>query len=182
MVMKHGFRTFDDWGMVMDRWMEFPPSDFLKKASVWIRLHKLPVNYLTLKTIRAVSNPIGHVKDIEFDPEKPHLQEYIRVRIILDLQQPVRDTKLLNLPNGGSTTVDVEYERVRKKCFHCLRLSHEKQRCPLYQGLKNKSGNACDKGKGIAITPLVHRQHHPDLVGTLMPLLSTPTAPPGFAP
>ena len=166
----------------MDRWMEFPPSDFLKKASVWIRLHKLPVNYLTLKTIRAVSNPIGHVKDIEFDPEKPHLQEYIRVRIILDLQQPVRDTKLLNLPNGGSTTVDVEYERVRKKCFHCLRLSHEKQRCPLYQGLKNKSGNACDKGKGIAITPLVHRQHHPDLVGTLMPLLSAPTVPPGFAP
>ncbi|WZZ01285.1 hypothetical protein YC2023_073613 [Brassica napus] len=36
--------------------------------------------------------------------------------------------------------------------------------------------------KGIEITPLVHRQHHPDLVGTLMPLLSAPTVPPGFAP
>lgn len=91
-VMKQGFWTFDDWGMVMDRWMEFPPSDYLQKVSVWIRLHKLPVNYLTLKTIRAVAFPIGHIKDIEFDPTKPHLQDYIRVRVILDLEQPVRDT------------------------------------------------------------------------------------------
>lgn len=83
---------------------------------------QLQVNHLTLKTIRTVSNPIGHVKDIEFDPTKPHLQEYIRVRVILDLQQPVGDSKLVNLPGGGSTTVDVEYERVRKKCFHCFQL------------------------------------------------------------
>lgn len=79
-VMKQGFWTCEDWGMVMDRWMEFPLPDFLQKASVWIRLHKLPVNYLTIKTIRAVSHPIGHVKDNEFDPAKPHLQEYVRVK------------------------------------------------------------------------------------------------------
>lgn len=180
-VMKHGFWTFDDWGMVMDRWMEFPPTDFLQKASVWIRLHKLPVNYLTLKTIRAVSNPIGHVKDIEFDPTKPHLQEYVRVRVIMDLQQPVRDSKLVNLPNGGSTTVDVEYERVRKKCFHCFRLSHEKQRCPLVKAQKNAGASAAEKGKAIAISPVIHRQHNHDLVGSLMPLLA-PSVPPGFAP
>lgn len=180
-VMKHGFWTFDDWGMVMDRWMEYPLTDFLQKASVWIRLHKLPVNYLTLKTIRAVSNPIGHVKDIEFDPTKPHLQEYVRVRVIMDLQQPVRDSKLVNLPNGGSTTVDVEYERVRKKCFHCFRLSHEKQRCPLVKAQKNAGASAAEKGKAIAISPVIHRQHNHDLVGSLMPLLA-PSVPPGFAP
>lgn len=180
-VMKHGFWTFDDWGMVMDRWMEYPLTDFLQKASVWIRLHKLPVNYLTLKTIRAVSNPIGHVKDIEFDPTKPHLQEYVRVRVIMDLQQPVRDSKLVNLPNGGSTTVDVEYERVRKKCFHCFRLSHEKQRCPLVKAQKNAGASAAEKGKAIAISPVIHRQHNHDLVGSLMPLLA-PSVPPGFVP
>lgn len=179
-VMKHGW-TFDDWGMVMDRWVEFPPVDFLQKASVWIRLHKLPVNHLTLNTIRAISNPIGYVKDIEFDPEKPHLQEYVRVRVIIDLQQPIRDTKLVNLPHGGSTTVDIEYERVRKKCFHCLRLSHEKQRCPLFKGSKNKGSTAEEKGKGVEITPVVHRKHHIDLVVTLIPLLA-PSVPPGFSP
>lgn len=51
MVMKQGFWTFDDWGMAMDRWVEFPPPNFLQKTEVWIRLSKIPVNYFTLKTI-----------------------------------------------------------------------------------------------------------------------------------
>ncbi|KAG2328756.1 hypothetical protein Bca52824_011484 [Brassica carinata] len=165
----------------MDRWVEFPPPDYLQKASVWIRLLKLPVNYLTLKTIRAISHPIGYVKDIEFDPTKPHVYDYVRVKVIIDLQQPVRDTKSVNLAKGGSFTVDVEYERIRKKCFHCFRLSHEKQRCPILKGVKNKGLARMDKGKGVEITHVVHRKNHTDLVGTLMPLMSQ-LVPPGFVP
>lgn len=65
--------------------------------------------------------------------------------------------------------VDVEYERVKKKCFHCLRLSHEKQKCPLLQGTRNK-------GKGLLARQEVavrhapgERQHHSNLVDKLMP-------------
>ncbi|KAJ4910479.1 Uncharacterized protein Rs2_05100 [Raphanus sativus] len=82
----------------------------------------------------------------------------------------------MQLPGGRSTIVKVEYERVRKKCFHCFRLSHEKQRCPLFKAMKQ---NCTDKGKGVALAPVIHRQNHPDLVGSIMPLLA-PTAPPGF--
>lgn len=114
------------------------------------------MNYLTLKTIRAVANPIGYIKDIEFDTTKPHLHDYIRVRVILDLQQSVRDTKLVQTPGGGSTTVDVEYERVRKKCFHCFRLTHEKQRCPIFKAQKLAGNNIAYKGKGIVGMPVVH--------------------------
>ncbi|KAJ4904661.1 hypothetical protein Rs2_18612 [Raphanus sativus] len=180
-VLKHGFWTFEDWGVVMERWVEFPPEDYLQKASVWIRLLKIPVNYLTLKTITAIAYPIGYIKDIEFDPSKPHLFDYVRVRVILDLQQPVRDIKTINLAKGGSFTVEVEYERVKKKCFHCFRLSHEKQRCPLFKAMKNKGGANMDKGKGVEISPVIHRKHHTDLVDTLMPLMSQ-SVPPGFVP
>lgn len=180
-VLKHGFWTFEDWGMMMDRWVKFPPPDYLQKASVWIRLLKLPVNNLTLKTTRAISHPIGYVKDIEFDPTKPHLYDYVRVKVIIDLQQPVRDTKSVNLAKGGSFKVDVEYERIRKKCFHCFRLSHEKQRCPILKGVKNKGLARMDKGKGVEITHVVHRKNHTDLVDTLMPLMSQ-SVPPGFVP
>ncbi|XP_024011230.1 uncharacterized protein LOC112086505 [Eutrema salsugineum] len=31
-VMKHGILDFDDWGVVMDRWIEKPPANFLKTA------------------------------------------------------------------------------------------------------------------------------------------------------
>ncbi|XP_013632825.1 PREDICTED: uncharacterized protein LOC106338381 [Brassica oleracea var. oleracea] len=181
MVLKQGFWTFDDWGMALERWVETPPPAYLQTAMIWVRLHNLPVNYLQLKTIDAVVDVIGHVKVIEFDPTKPHLLEYVRVQVVLDLNQPLQDKKSVTLPAGRVEYVDVEYERVRKKCFHCLRLSHEKPKCPLLQGLQNK-------GKGVVVRQLVvgasstgGRQHHNDLVNKLMPLMA-PSDPPGFAP
>lgn len=181
MVLKQGFWTFDDWGMAMERWVENPPLNYLQTAAIWVRLHNLPVNYLTLKTIDAVADGIGHVKVIEFDPEKPLLHDYIRVQVVLDLNLPIRDKKSVTLPKGRVEYVDVEYERIRKKCYHCLRLSHEKQRCPLLQGARNK-------GKGVVVRNNVSqqqvsesRQHHANLVDKLMPLLA-PLIPPGFEP
>lgn len=78
----------------------------------------------------------------------------------LDLAQPVRDTKAVNLPSGLVATVEAEYERVRKKCFHCRRLTHEKQRCPLLQGQRNKCPHRRTKLATIMNTPENSRQHH----------------------
>lgn len=71
-----------------------------------------------------MAHDIGHVKLIDFDPLKPHILEYVRIQVVLDINQPLRDKKSVTLPGGRIEYVDVEYERVRKKCFHCLRLSH----------------------------------------------------------
>ncbi|XP_056862216.1 uncharacterized protein At4g02000-like [Raphanus sativus] len=112
MVLRQGFWTFDDWGMAMERWVETPPPNYLQTAKIWIRLHhNLPVNYLRLKTIDAVADGIGHVKLIEFDPSKPHLWDYVRVQVVLDVNQPLRDKKSLTLPGGRIEYVDVEYEQ-----------------------------------------------------------------------
>ncbi|RID47507.1 hypothetical protein BRARA_I04094 [Brassica rapa] len=178
MVLKQGFWTFDDWGMAMERWVEVPPPNYLQYALVWVRLYNLPANYLTLKTIDTIADGIGHVEIIEFDPAKPLLNDYVRVQVTLDLNLPLRDKKSVTLPGGRIEYVDVAYERVRKKCFHCLRLSHEKIKCPLLQGARNK-------GKGIVSTAKVQsvdiRQHHTNLADKIMPLLA-PAIPPGFEP
>ncbi|XP_056862224.1 uncharacterized protein LOC130509928 [Raphanus sativus] len=180
-VLKQGFWTFDDWGMALERWVEVPPRTYLQTAAIWVRLRNIPVNYLTYKTIDAIADGIGHVEVIEFDPEKPQLQDYVRVQVTIDLNLPVRDKKSLSLPGGRVEYIDVEYERVRKKCYHCMRLTHEKLKCPLFQG--NKS-----KGKEIAVVQSTvqnqsggSRQHHNDLTEKIMPLLA-PSVPPGFAP
>ena len=77
--------------------------------------------------------------------------------------------------------IEVEYERIRKKCYHCLRLSHEKQACPLLKG--NLAG--CSKGKEKQNNPssqrLAQRQHNTNLSTDIMPLFA-PSIPPGFAP
>lgn len=181
-VLRQGFWTFDDWGMAMERWVEHPPPNYLQTATIWVRLHNLPVNYFTMKTIDIVADCIGHVEVIEFDPEKPLLNDYVRVQVTLDLNQLIRDRKSISLPGGRVEYVDVKYERVREKCFHCLRLSHEKLKCPLYQGLKNKGKCIASRPQGMKEGQSSGtRQHHNDLAERLMPLLA-PSVPPGFEP
>lgn len=161
--------------------MECPPRNFLQTAAVWVQLKNIPVNYLMTKTIDAIADGIGHVKVIEFDPEKSLLHDYMRVQVIIDLNNPVRDKMSLELPGGRVEYIDVEYERIRKTCFHCFHLSHEKQKCPFWQSSKSK-------GKEVAVGQCStqhqyggNRHHHNNLAETLMPLLS-PSVPPGFEP
>ncbi|VVB01245.1 unnamed protein product [Arabis nemorensis] len=162
-----------------------PPSNFLKEAPVWIWIHKILVNYFTLNTIKAIGKGIRHVKEVAYDPEKPHLQDYlqdyVRVLVVINLDQPVRDTKVINISRGQTATVDVEYERIRKKCFHCLRLTQDKQRCPLFQGKKQTMIKENEKTSQL----FNHRKNtpkvHTNLAEKLMPLLA-PKVPHGFEP
>ncbi|KAH0914671.1 hypothetical protein HID58_029117 [Brassica napus] len=82
---------------------------------------------------------------------------------------------------GRIEYVDVGYERIRKKCFHCLRLSHEKQKCPLLQGSRNKAKGIASHQYGSDIGTSGVRQHHNNLADKIMPLLA-PSIPPGFEP
>ncbi|XP_013668534.1 uncharacterized protein At4g02000-like [Brassica napus] len=182
-VLKQGFWTFDDWGMAMERWVEQPPSNFLQTTAVWIRISNIPVNYLTFKTIGAVAGAIGYMKVIEWDPEKPLLQDYVRAQVIMDLSLLVREKKSITLPKGcGTAVVDVDYERIRKKCFHCFfRLSHEKHACPLLKGNPPGSVKGKEKHYVVNLQRLSQRQHNSTLSQDIMPLF-VPSIPPGFAP
>ncbi|XP_024004028.1 uncharacterized protein LOC112081500 [Eutrema salsugineum] len=185
-VMKDGIWSFDDWSMIMERWVENSPLKFLKMAPIWIRIRKIPLNFCTLKTIDAVADRVGQVKEILFDPEKTRFQEFVRVLVVIDVEQPLRDTKTINLSRAaGSAVVDIEYEKIRKKCFHCFRLTHEKQKCPLFLSQKKRPERVENQRIETRInsdTP-GHKtqQHHTDLVDKIMPMLA-PSIPPGFEP
>ncbi|XP_018463321.1 uncharacterized protein LOC108834482 [Raphanus sativus] len=181
MVLKKRFWTFDDWGMAMEQWVETSPPNYLETAAIRVRLRNLRGNYLTLKTIDAIADGIGHVKVTEFDWEKPLLQDYVRVQVVIDLNQPIGDKKSVTLPRGRVEYVDVEYERIKKKSYHCLRLSHEKQRCPLLQGSQNKGKGIVMPNTAVAPQATETKQHHVNLVDKLMPLLA-PSIPPRFEP
>ncbi|VVB11297.1 unnamed protein product [Arabis nemorensis] len=46
-----------------------------------------------LDTFDGIASAIGQVKLIAYDPEKPHLDEYVRAVVVLNLETSVRDTK-----------------------------------------------------------------------------------------
>lgn len=125
-MLKQGFWIFDDWGMVLERWVEVFSRFYFQIVAVWVRLRNISVNYFTAKTIDAIVDGIGYVEVIEFDSEKFLFNDYVRVQVIIDFNVSVRDKKSFNLFGGRVEYIDVEYERIRKKCYQCMRLLYEK--------------------------------------------------------
>ncbi|XP_048627799.1 uncharacterized protein LOC125596620 [Brassica napus] len=91
----------------------------------------MPVNYYTEEAITALGELIGEVKVVAFDPEKSQSREYVRVLVRFNVTRPLRKSKVVNLPEGGSTVVYFNYERIQKRCYECQRLNHSKDVCPL---------------------------------------------------
>ncbi|XP_010501650.1 PREDICTED: uncharacterized protein At4g02000-like [Camelina sativa] len=129
-VLKTGVWTQDDWGMVMDKWVENPPPEYLMFLPVWIRLRNIPVNHYTKDTISRFAEYVGRILDFPFDVEEAQSKDYVRVRVLLDVSRRLRNSKGLQLPNGSVVSVGIDYERIRKRCFQCQRMTHDKTCCP----------------------------------------------------
>lgn len=56
----------------------------------------------------------------------------MRGRVLLDVSNLVRRTKVVNLPSGGQTIVRYDFERLHKRCYTCQRLTYEQEKCPIY--------------------------------------------------
>ncbi|KAH0930443.1 hypothetical protein HID58_016170, partial [Brassica napus] len=48
---------------------------------------------------------------------------------------------------GGTVTIEFEYEKIHKRCFHCLRLSHEKAKCPYIKRGANRTQQAVEPAR-----------------------------------
>ncbi|KAG7590171.1 hypothetical protein ISN44_As07g023610 [Arabidopsis suecica] len=152
-VLEKGVHTFNEWTIVVDRWYENPPDNYLQFTPLWIQLWNLPINFYTEKALMLLGEQIGQVKEVAFDTEKPQLQDFVRVKVIFDVSRPLRRAKVVNLPKGGSTSVYYEYERVQKRCYECQRMTHDKDHCPLLikkrqdQADARRAGNHVPKAK-----------------------------------
>ncbi|XP_013628292.1 uncharacterized protein LOC106373464 [Brassica napus] len=93
--------------------MEQPPEDYLKYLLVWVRIHNIPVNHYTKESITSLGDLVGEVDEVAFDPDKPQSHDYVRVRVFFDVSRPVRRSKVVNLPSGGSIGVDKETGRLK---------------------------------------------------------------------
>lgn len=78
-----------------------------------------------------LASEIGKVEEIAYDLKVSQTKDYIRALITFNVDKPAKATRKLNVPSGGALTIEFEYEKIHKRCFHCLRITHEKIRCPL---------------------------------------------------
>ena len=137
--------------MTLERWTENPHADYLKVLPVWIRIRHIPVNFNTEHTIRDIAEHFGQVTHVAFDPLKPQSRGFVRVRILLDVNKPLKNSRDVELPAGEVVSIGIEYERIRKRCYQCLRLTHDKEQCPFNP--LNRQAIATGRVKSASIIP-----------------------------
>lgn len=116
---------------MLERWTASPPEDFLSTMDIWIRIRNIPLIHFTSETMYKLASEIFHVEEIAYDPKISHTKEYIRAKITFHVDKPAKASRKLSVKSGGTVTIEYDYEKIHKRCFHCLRLTHENIRCPL---------------------------------------------------
>lgn len=101
-VLNKGFHTHNDWGLVVERWSEVPPSDSLQFANLWVQIRNIPINHYTAPAITSIGEIIGQVIQVAFDPSRAQGNAYVRVQIRFDVSKPLRKSKVIGLPHNKS--------------------------------------------------------------------------------
>lgn len=105
--------------------------------SLSIRIRHIPMNFFTTKTIFNLASEVGHVEEIAYDTKVSHTKDYILALNVFNTDNSMNASQKLDI-GGEGVNIEFEYEKIHKRCFHCLRLTHEKLKCPLWKKLLNR--------------------------------------------
>ncbi|XP_013632863.1 PREDICTED: uncharacterized protein LOC106338429 [Brassica oleracea var. oleracea] len=168
--------SYNHCAMALERWTASPHEDFLRTMEIWIRIRNIRQIHFTSEMMYKLASEIGKVEVITYDPKVSHTKEYIRAKITFHVDNPAKASRKLSVKSGGTVSIEYDYEKIHKCCFHCLRLTHEKIRCPLLKkGQIKASGGSTSSMIPPIKTPNMHALINPSRGEAL-------AAPPGFPP
>lgn len=120
-----------------------------------------------------LASEIGKVEEIAYDPKVSHTKDYISALVKFNVNNPAKAARKFNMPEGGTVTIEFEYEKIHKRFFHCLRLTHEKIRCPLLRkGASNERKMAEGSKLQLATVVSAEQRDGPPGFPVLFPELS----------
>ena len=112
MVLQQYDRETDVLGMQFNR------------ITFWVQVHDIPIRFRTRKVAEKIYGTIGTVHE----PAEGTTTEgdgFIRVRVTIDMSQPLSQGKVISLESGKELWVSVKSERLSNLCYWCGSLMHD---------------------------------------------------------
>ncbi|KAM0909026.1 hypothetical protein ACQ4PT_015085 [Festuca glaucescens] len=106
-----------------------PASIALNRVAVWAQIHSIPVLYRKTDIIDQLARRIGQVKSVEIQHPRWFEGDYIRVRAIIDVNDPLIRWTPLNVAGTGRTLLHVKYEKIGYFCDVCGVMGHDLEEC-----------------------------------------------------
>ena len=86
---------------------------------------------MTKEIGRFLGSIIGEVVDVDGGDSRSYLVKFLRVRVILGIDKPLRRCLRVDiLGDGVETVMLLKYERLLGFCFCCGHLGHTMRDCP----------------------------------------------------
>ncbi|KAK4856799.1 hypothetical protein QYF36_021412 [Acer negundo] len=84
---------------------------------------------------------IGEVREVDSGPSGDCLGKFLRVRVEVKINKPLRRFLQVDvLGDGEETVMPIQYERLPIFCFHCRLIGHSLRGCPVF----GKDGSTLD--------------------------------------
>ncbi|XP_075663044.1 uncharacterized protein LOC142632548 [Castanea sativa] len=101
-----------------------------RKVTFWVQVHDLPIRFRRRKIAEQLCEAIGEV-NVGTDEAEIEGDNFMRVRVTIDISQPLCRGRVISLDSGKDLWVPFKYERLPSLCFWCGCLTHDDCDCDL---------------------------------------------------
>ena len=125
--------SFDKHLMVLqcyDRDTDVKDMEF-NRASFWVQVHDLLVRFRRRKVAEQICEAAGKINALTDDSDSEG-DNFMRVRVSVDITQPLCRGRVISLDNGKDLWVSFKYERLPNLCYWCGCLTHNDCDCPFW--------------------------------------------------
>lgn len=97
-----------------------------------MQVHNIPLGYMDKETAEEICSTTGKVVKTSGDMESGG-GGFIRVKVTIDVTQPLCQGRMVTLENRVKTWVSFKYERLPNLCYYyCVCLEHDDKDCEVW--------------------------------------------------
>ncbi|KAJ4951134.1 hypothetical protein NE237_027966 [Protea cynaroides] len=116
--------------IILQRWTKDQSWNF-SSFQIWAQILGLPEEALQVKVAQRLVYKIGTPSQLVIIEGviQGQRSSYLRVRVIVEINKPLRHSINIQRKNGQKWIAKVKYERVPSHCFFCGMIGHDQTRC-----------------------------------------------------
>lgn len=162
-VLDGGPWSFDNHPMIVHklRLGDVPHRVPLNTLPFWVQIYNIPHGLFTERVGKSLGNFIGTFLAYDDSNLGAAWLPYMRIKVEINVNQPLRRWKKIKVKDGNSIKVDFKYERLQIFCFICGKLGHSERFCDVPY---SNPDSVIDKGWG-AFLKAPNRRNQPVLGG-----------------
>lgn len=110
----------------------------LKTAVFWVQIHGVPLRFRTPEVVEDIGSVVGGVVDVGRFSGEDCVGRFLRVRVRMDVTQPLLRRTVVPFPGIGDREIDFRYEHLPEFCQECGLIGHPTRVCDERLGFQNK--------------------------------------------